>query len=148
MGVRFIKKMFSGHLSRKDFIFPVFLFVVLPYIYIFFIAVNYPFDSYFWIIFLPPVSILAMTVKRLRDIGWSRWLAIPLIIPFLNILLSLLLLFIPSKERMRTDQRNVKTPTWLKVRKILFLLCYFVIIFTIAHFIEIAHNVYTSFRTY
>ncbi|MBA2655289.1 MAG: DUF805 domain-containing protein [Gammaproteobacteria bacterium] len=43
-------------------------------------------------------TLIALAVKRLRDVGWSKWLAIFSFIPPLSLVLWLLLLFIPSKK--------------------------------------------------
>lgn len=44
------------------------------------------------------------TIKRLHDMGWSRWLAILMLIPYVNIIMQLICLVIPSKPDLTTGQ--------------------------------------------
>jgi hypothetical protein len=49
-------------------------------------------------VLLIPLRFPCADIPRFRSIGWSPWLALLLLIPFVNFVVQLLLLFTPSKE--------------------------------------------------
>ncbi len=50
------------------------------------------------IILLIPLRFPCADIPRFRSIGWSPWLVLLFLIPFVNCIIQLLLLFIPSKK--------------------------------------------------
>lgn len=44
------------------------------------------------------ILLIPSQIKRLHDIGWSPWLLLLSLIPFVGFILALLLLFVPGKK--------------------------------------------------
>jgi len=88
-----------GKLKRKGFIFTFLSFYFLA---IFTTAYGHKHDVNLFIgLFLPLFFVLSYffaTIKRLRDVGWSTWFSILLLLPIINLCLMLVLAFKGSKN--------------------------------------------------
>lgn len=103
-----LHRLFSGRIARLEFIFK-YLLTTGGFILVIFvltqISKNVSWlanDFMYWLIFLFLAAYFyqtSLTVRRLRDIGWSPWLVVIgiLIAPIAQILF-LVLAFIPSKK--------------------------------------------------
>ena len=89
---------FSGNISRKQYIWPVIMFILTFIVFNYRIRID---DSIFFIsaiFLLTLVSFLSFTTRRLRDINRSYiWMLSVLITPVF-MFVCLVLCFIPSKK--------------------------------------------------
>lgn len=99
-----VKLLFPEKLNRLPYLFRIVIFLIIARLawYLFstlqhFVAV--PTKCYliiFFAIYLLQFPCLA--IPRLRSMGWSPWCALLLLVPLVNFVIALLLLFIPPKE--------------------------------------------------
>ena len=98
-----------GTIGRINYFIRVLLFVVIAF-FATIVSVNFfshwhhgthlPLGIFIGLIFvlISIFSILMQTIKRLNDIGKAPIYSVLLLIPFVNLVLILLLLFIPRKQ--------------------------------------------------
>ena len=98
-----------GTIGRINYLIRVLLFVAIPF-FATIVSVNFfshwhhgthlPLGIFIGLIFvlISIFSILMQTIKRLNDIGMAPIYSVLLLIPFVNLVLILLLLFIPRKQ--------------------------------------------------
>ena len=119
-------------MGRKQLVLPVFLFVVLPYIYDIFSPYTFTAIGAGWFAVLFPLILVPIAVKRLHDIGQSRWFAVFAIIPLINLLFFLLLLCVPGvkKTNMYGKPPTTSSQSWFK-ESLIYIVPFFVIIATV-----------------
>ena len=98
-----------GTIGRINYFIRILLFVAIPF-FATILSVNFfshwhhgthlPLGIFIGLIFvlISIFSILMQTIKRLNDIGKAPIYSVLLLIPFVNLVLILLLLFIPRKQ--------------------------------------------------
>ncbi len=112
----------EGRITGKDF-FITYLLLALVSIVLFVSVIGIVLLPIFWLICL--VGIFTMAMRRLNDIGKSRWYIILLFIPFLvNIIFLIYLWCSPSKSIGENENEEVKvsseTEKTKKRKKIIF----------------------------
>ncbi len=102
---------FSGTMPRKKFVFSSIFLVLMLVVFFFFSALV----STFWIftvyMLLASLSLLSLTVRRMRDTGHSIVWLFMLLIPILNLLLLVSLAVLPSRRIQETYQLETETPS-------------------------------------
>lgn len=98
-----------GTIGRINYFIRILLFVAIPF-FVTVVSMNFfsnwhhgthlPLGIFIGLIFIliSIFSVLMQTIKRLNDIGKSPFYSVLLLIPFVNLLLILLLLFLPRKQ--------------------------------------------------
>ncbi len=90
---------FNGRASRSEFWF-FYLFAILVYFISFFLAFQMPFFFAVAIIFglILFVPALAVTARRLHDMGYSGWWQLTAYIPYVGLIASIILIVIFCME--------------------------------------------------
>ncbi len=95
-----------GRLNRLSYLFQIlFVFIIIIVVYILASAVTYSINNSFmtWIIgviiqFAVFMLLFTPNVKRFHDLGWSDWNILWLLIPIINILVSVVLIFVKGQS--------------------------------------------------
>ena len=105
---------FNGRASRSEFWY-FYLFVILAYIFIFVLSilVEFFFVIFFIFVLIVLVPTLAVTARRLHDIGKSGWWQILAYIPYVGILFSIILIVFWCQEGEK-KKNNYGKPIKLK----------------------------------
>ena len=56
-----------------------------------------------------PVALIFTSIRRLNDMGWRRWWAFSLLVPIVNAVFLVLLIFVPAKLESETVVGKVPT---------------------------------------
>ena len=89
---------FTGTMNRKDYALYTIGFSLLTYLAYHLEFIDESLEVFAVILLVSCIVILYSTVRRLRDIHITPWLAIALVIPYVNVVLWVLLLLIPGKK--------------------------------------------------
>lgn len=126
--ILFFKKLYIGRLGRVQYLIGFIIGVISIFIgSLFVIAFNHPLESlvsiewynpaklFFYSLFIFGLLFIfisifiawSLNVRRWHDIGYSGWMVLSGLIPVINILVIIILFFVPSeKESNRYGQRN------------------------------------------
>ena len=107
---------FSGGLDRREYAATLLVYILGFVALILFVTHSDGLGTLHFIVIILTVLTLKLilvraVIKRLFSVGWIRWLAILLAVPYLNALFVLVLLFLPPRlngEPLRTIPRPKK----------------------------------------
>jgi uncharacterized membrane protein YhaH (DUF805 family) len=117
-----MKRLFPEKLERLQYFIRLLIYFVLTLVSVAFLA---PLGNFIGVpVWLPIIVIIlvfflrfpCLDIPRFRSIGWSPWLVLLFLVPLVNCIMQLLLLFVPTKQTdpMPPPLPGTRSPDWMK----------------------------------
>jgi len=104
-----IRNMFNGRIGRVNWILGILIYTAVFFVTAFIVALfairgseEAAVVAVTIIYIIVAIFILALHVRRLHDLNYSGWIALVSFVPFLNLLLTIILLFMPGEPAANT----------------------------------------------